>query len=54
MENKFRKVLRATLELERVVRLLQQEDKALFASTILELQCMINQLNSTGVTQEDS
>ena len=50
MENNFRKVLRVTLELERVVRVLQQEDKVLFASTILELQCMINQLNSIGGT----
>ena len=53
MENNFRKILRATLELERVVRVLQQEDKALFSSTILELQCMVNQLNSIGGNKND-
>jgi hypothetical protein len=41
----YRKFHRATLEIERTIRVLQQEDKVLLAGTILELQCLVNHLN---------
>jgi len=43
--NDYAKFNRATLELERVIRVLQATDKTLLAGTILEIQCLVNHLN---------
>jgi hypothetical protein len=42
--NDYRKFHRATLELERTIRVLKQEDSLLLSGTIVDLQCTVNHL----------
>ena len=42
--NDFRSFHRASLEIERAIRVLKQEDSVLLSGTILDLQCTVKHL----------